>query len=98
MDLTSPQPYLKLNATQPVDNYWIRANPSVALANGTGFAGGLNSAILRYMGAPETDPTTNQTPSVIHLLESNLHALVDPAAVSLGSRVDQGILNPLANF
>lgn len=72
----------QLNATQPVDNYWIRANPSVALSNGTGFAGGLNSAILRYVGAPDTDPTTTQTPSVIPLVEANLHALVDPAAVS----------------
>ncbi|RDX40997.1 laccase [Lentinus brumalis] len=69
-----------LNATQPVDNYWIRANPSVALPNGTGFAGGLNSAILRYAGAPDADPTTSQTPSVIPLVESDLHALVDPAA------------------
>ncbi len=57
---------------------------SVALPNGTGFAGGLNSAILRYAGAPDADPTTSQTPSVIPLVESDLHALVDPAAVSLG--------------
>ncbi|KAI0351889.1 laccase [Trametes cingulata] len=69
-----------LNATQPVDNYWIRANPSVALTDGQGFAGGINSAILRYVGAPETDPTTTQTPSVIPLSEADLHALVDPAA------------------
>ncbi|EJF60579.1 laccase [Dichomitus squalens LYAD-421 SS1] len=69
-----------LNATQAVDNYWIRANPSVALPDGQGFAGGINSAILRYVGAPDSDPTTNQTPSVIPLNESNLHALVDPIA------------------
>ncbi|KAI0766898.1 laccase [Trametes elegans] len=69
-----------LNATQPVDNYWIRANPSLALPDGQGFADGINSAILRYSGAPPNEPTTDQTPSVIPLVEANLHALVDPAA------------------
>ena len=73
---------MQLNATQPVDNYWVRANPSVALSDGQGFAGGINSAILRYVGAPDSNPTTDQTPSVIPLNESNLHALVDPADVS----------------
>ncbi|OBZ65329.1 Laccase-2 [Grifola frondosa] len=69
-----------LNATQPIDNYWIRANPSVAGTNGTGFTNGINSAILRYVGAPIQDPNTTQTPSTNPLNETNLHALTDPAA------------------
>ncbi|KAI0362952.1 laccase [Pilatotrama ljubarskyi] len=61
-----------LNANQPVDNYWIRANPNVGTV---GFDGGINSAILRYSGAPAIEPTTTQTPSVIPLVETNLHPL-----------------------
>ena len=38
-----------------------------------GFDGGINSAILRYAGAPDTDPTSIQSPSVIPLIESNLN-------------------------
>ena len=64
-----------------MDNYWIRANPSFTNAGGQGFAGAINSAILRYVGAPESDPTTSQTPSVIPLNESDLHPLDTPAAV-----------------
>ena len=48
----------------------IRANPDVGQA---GFDGGLNSAILRYQGAPVEDPTTTQTSSLNPLLEQNLH-------------------------
>ncbi|KAG5722008.1 Laccase-1 [Termitomyces sp. T112] len=44
-----------LNANQVVANYWIRANPNVGTI---GFLGGLNSAILRYNGAPIADPFT----------------------------------------
>ena len=66
-----------LNATQPVGNYWIRALPNIG---GASFAGGLNSAILRYNGAPSQDPTTDPTPSRMPLLEQNLHALIQPGA------------------
>jgi iron transport multicopper oxidase len=67
-----------LVANQPVGNYWIRANPdSRALP---GFDGGRNSAILRYLGARLTDPTTTQTPNVNPFYEPNLHALTNPAA------------------
>ncbi|KAI6112540.1 laccase [Pisolithus sp. B1] len=66
-----------LNVDQPVGNYWIRALPN--LANAT-FNGGINSAILRYQGAPVTDPTTNHTTSVMPMLESNLHAFIHPGA------------------
>ncbi|OBZ65445.1 Laccase-2 [Grifola frondosa] len=61
-----------LNANQPVDNYWIRANPNFG---SVGFTDGINSAILRYVGAPVEDPTTNQTTSVIPLNEANLRPL-----------------------
>jgi len=66
-----------MSATQPVNNYWIRALPNTASAT---FAGGLNSAILRYNGAPSLDPTTNPPTNVIPLLEQNLHALINPGA------------------
>ncbi|KIK54007.1 hypothetical protein GYMLUDRAFT_77296 [Collybiopsis luxurians FD-317 M1] len=48
-----------LNATQNVDNYWVRALPS--FPPGADFSGGKNSAILRYQGAPEAEPTTSST-------------------------------------
>ncbi|CAL1715519.1 unnamed protein product [Somion occarium] len=65
-----------LQANQPVGNYWIRARPSGA--NVTSFNGGLNSAILRYVGAPDEDPTTDQTPNNTPLRETDLHPLVNP--------------------
>jgi len=64
-----------LNATQPVGNYWIRALPNTP---GSSFAGGQNSAILRYSGAPNQDPTTSLTTGLMPLLEQNLHALFAP--------------------
>ncbi|KAF8829643.1 hypothetical protein HHX47_DHR3001008 [Lentinula edodes] len=54
----------------------IRANPSVGT---TGFTGGINSAILRYVGAPVADPVTVST-SINPLLETSLHPLVSPGA------------------
>lgn len=68
-----------LNANQPVNNYWIRANPNAG-AGKPGFDNGRNSAILRYTGARIEDPKTVQQPSVNPLRESDLHALTDPAA------------------
>ncbi|KAG2031895.1 laccase [Suillus americanus] len=65
-----------LVANQPVDNYWIRALPNYD----TSFAGGLNSAILRYVGAQEMEPIHRYSNSTNPLLEHNLHALEDPAA------------------
>ncbi|KAI0655330.1 Cupredoxin [Cubamyces menziesii] len=66
-----------LNATEAIDNYWIRAIPNTGTVDTTG---GLNSAILRYSGADEVDPTTNATTSVIPLTESDLVPLDNPAA------------------
>ncbi|KAJ7147572.1 yellow laccase [Mycena crocata] len=63
-----------LNALQPVNNYWIRANPQLLNSN-MGFANGINSAILRYVGAPESDPSSVSTLNNA-LVETNLHPLV----------------------
>ncbi|KAJ6624148.1 yellow laccase [Mycena sp. CBHHK59/15] len=63
-----------LNANKKVDNYWIRAQPTLAGTN-QGFVNATNSAILRYVGAPVRDPTTNST-SQQPLVETALHPLV----------------------
>ena len=46
-------------------------------------ANGINSAILRYEGAPEEEPTHGEVKSTNPLREYNLHSLTDPAAVCL---------------
>ncbi|KAK7042868.1 multicopper oxidase/laccase [Favolaschia claudopus] len=61
-----------LNADQTPGNYWIR---TVANGGTAGFDNGINSAILRYSGQDDVDPTTNQTTSVIPLVETDLHPL-----------------------
>ncbi|KXN82661.1 Laccase-2 [Leucoagaricus sp. SymC.cos] len=58
-----------LNANQPVDNYWIWANPNVGTP---GFINGINSAILCYKDAPAADPTSTQPPNSNPLVESSL--------------------------
>lgn len=62
-----------LNANKPVDNYWVRSVPNIG---NNSFTGGINSAILRYVGAPDADPTTENTTSTQPLLETALHPLV----------------------
>ena len=69
-----------LKTNQPVNNYWIRANPDIGT---TGFANAINSAILRYAGAPDAEPTTTQSTSVIPLVETNLHPLVNTGVPGL---------------
>lgn len=73
-----------VNASQPVGNYWIRAQPVLPLGTNTSidtsFNGGLNSAILRYQGAPVADPNSTFEDALNPLVESNLHALVNPQA------------------
>jgi iron transport multicopper oxidase len=65
-----------LKTDQPVSNYWVRALPNVGPP---GFAGGVNSAILRYRHAPAADPTT--TSSLTNpMVETNLHPLSNPGA------------------
>jgi iron transport multicopper oxidase len=64
-----------LVADQPVDNYWMRSLPNLTHAS---FEGGMNSAILRYQGAPNADPTTVYTTPEITLKETDLHPLINP--------------------
>ena len=66
-----------LTANQPVKNYWIRALPNLP-ANST-FTGGINSAILRYKGAADAEPTTSHN-ITNPLVETNLHPLKNQAA------------------
>nr|UES62898.1 laccase 5 [Cyathus bulleri] len=62
-----------LQANQPVANYWIRALPDLGTAGLPGnFAGGLNSAILRYKGASDADPTSSDNSSAVLLDEADL--------------------------
>lgn len=65
-----------LHADKPIDNYWIRAEPS---EGDGGFANGLNSAILHYESAPCSDPTTSQVNGTL-LQETDLHPLENPGA------------------
>ncbi|KAF9062893.1 laccase [Rhodocollybia butyracea] len=71
---------LVMAANQSVDNYWIKSND--AGASGTaGFANGINSAILRYLGAPDAEPTKNQAVIAQNTLnEFDLHPIVNPQA------------------
>ncbi|KAG1888632.1 laccase [Suillus subluteus] len=66
-----------LVADKLVDNYWVRSLPNLVNAS---YAGGTNSAILRYQGAPNVDPTTVNTTSATPLKETELHALINPGA------------------
>lgn len=67
-----------MNADQPVGNYWIRAEPNFGL---TGFENGVNTAILRYVGAPPIDPKTKPNNCSRLLNEVDLHPLEHPGAV-----------------
>ncbi|KAJ7605555.1 laccase [Roridomyces roridus] len=65
-----------LTADQAIGNYWIR---TVANGGTAGFDNGINSAILRYVGAAIADPTTTVETSTNALVEQNLHPLNGPA-------------------
>ncbi|PPR01726.1 hypothetical protein CVT24_001600 [Panaeolus cyanescens] len=65
-----------LNTHNQIGNYWIRANPNLGTR---GHDGGLNSAILRYVGAPIADPTTIDDGGS-PMLEGNLQPLTNQAA------------------
>jgi iron transport multicopper oxidase len=63
-----------MNANQQIDNYWIRALPNSGRGNlDSTFENGVNSAILRYKGAEEQEPTSMQQAQMIPLVEGNLH-------------------------
>ncbi|KLO10982.1 laccase [Schizopora paradoxa] len=76
-----------VEANQPVANYWIRAIPSTG---NTTTANGVNSAILRYTGAPNADPTSASQPVAngTVLNEANLVPYTNPGAP--GSPVQGG--------
>ena len=66
-----------VTADQPVGNYWIRY--LTTLPNAT-FDGGQNTAILRYEGAPDEDPTSDAGPYELSFDEGNLRPLINPGA------------------
>ena len=66
-----------VTANQTVGNYWIR---SLSNHPDQTFDGGQSSAILRYVGAPEQDPTTEHGPYVLTYDEGNVHPLISPGA------------------
>nr|AWC08467.1 laccase B [Peniophora lycii] len=73
-----------LSADQDADNYWIRALPNIANAT---YDNGLNSAILRYNGSDEVEPTTSSSVS-LPLVETDLHPLVSmpvPGTAGVGN-------------
>ncbi|KAG6831709.1 hypothetical protein H0H87_004366 [Tephrocybe sp. NHM501043] len=65
-----------VKADQPINNYWIRADP-MATRGHAGFDNGRNSGILRYIGAKEEDPTTDGI-STQPLNEDDLQSLINP--------------------
>ncbi|KAG6855580.1 hypothetical protein H0H87_000662 [Tephrocybe sp. NHM501043] len=66
-----------VTANQPVDNYWVRADP-LGSRGFAGFDNGRNSAILRYKGAPDVEPSSTGI-STLPLNEDDLRALfVEP--------------------
>ncbi|KAH9479161.1 Laccase [Psilocybe cubensis] len=74
-----------LYANNPVGNYWIRSQPTYPDDGIQGYAGGINSAILRYSGAPAVNPTTKKASITIPLVEADLRPLYSPAAPGLPS-------------
>ena len=66
-----------ITADRLVNNYWIRALSD--LRNQT-FNGGQSSAILRYRGAPDGDPTTEPGPYVLPFDEGALQPLFGAGA------------------
>ncbi|KAG6856916.1 hypothetical protein H0H87_012166 [Tephrocybe sp. NHM501043] len=62
-----------VRASQPVGNYWIRANP-LASKGHPGFDNGRNSAIFRYEGAELVEPTSTGI-SQYPLDEDNLQSI-----------------------
>ncbi|KIJ21196.1 laccase [Paxillus involutus ATCC 200175] len=66
-----------VTANQPVANYWIR---SLSNQGNQTYTGGQNSAILRYAGAPDEDPTSVPGPYDLSFDEGALHPLVNPGS------------------
>ncbi|KAG1861684.1 laccase [Suillus subluteus] len=60
-----------LETNQPVDNYWVHANPD---------AGTNATAILRYAGSPNADPKNGTILDLAPLNETSLHPLYLPSS------------------
>ncbi|OCB85491.1 laccase [Sanghuangporus baumii] len=64
---------------KPIDNYWIRAIPSTQ--DNSTIAAGINSAVLRYDGAPIAEPREcaedDGAKKPVILQETDLHPLAD---------------------
>ncbi|KAJ7577399.1 laccase 3 [Mycena floridula] len=74
-----------LNATQPIDNYWIRAPPTGgAPAGNPNFNPNLTLAILRYVGAPAVEPTTVNVPG-LKLDDAQMHPIASEHPGKLGA-------------
>ena len=74
----------QMEANRQIDNYWIHALPNLMYNDSAlGTANGINSAILRYEGAPDQEPRHLEVKSLNPLREWNLRPLEDPAAVRL---------------
>ena len=71
---------LKADQGPQASNYWVRANPD---AGPQGFEGGINSAILRYDGAPSIDPKTMESVPKKPLNEPDLVPLA-PESITTG--------------
>ncbi|KAF5368806.1 hypothetical protein D9757_012283 [Collybiopsis confluens] len=76
---------LILNANQPINNYWVRANPNVGPRD---FEGGINSAILRYQDARIAEPEPEIFVPVNQLEETSLVPLTLPPVEDGTDRVD----------
>lgn len=77
MDWLTRSPYVTYSG--------IRAQPNDILQ---GFDNGRNSAILRYKGAPTTDPTTPLINSTMPMVETNLHVSIMSINVKTKQAVD----------
>ncbi|KAF5351415.1 hypothetical protein D9758_013508 [Tetrapyrgos nigripes] len=80
-----------LHANQPIGNYWIRAPPTGGAAAGApngnpNFNPNLTLAILRYRGAPNREPTTNNTGAAgVKLNDGDMHPIASEGPGKLGS-------------
>ncbi|KAJ8080638.1 laccase, multicopper oxidase, benzenediol:oxygen oxidorectuctase [Marasmius tenuissimus] len=78
-----------VNANQPVDNYWIRAPPTGGAPASAGgnpnFDPALTRAILRYVGAPDEEPTTTN-PGGPKLNDGDMHPIAQEGPGKLGDQ------------
>nr|ACR19861.1 putative laccase 4 precursor [Agaricus bisporus var. bisporus] len=85
-----------LDASQPIDNYWIRALPDSGHENlSSTFENGVNSAILRYGGAGKQEPTSMQQTQITPLIEANLHP---SSAIEVPGEADPNGADETFNF